>query len=244
MGRLVARDDLGERDVGGVQLVALAVAGAASRLKLKVVVAVACHVDGVEQAQQATVVDVGVGDDDALAARGEALEEPLQKVLELGLIVAKAAVNKQQRLVVLEHVHVAAAGRLDGVEHEVVGQTTRGDDGVEILACVLGDEAGEALDVGKRLLRRLLALVEGLHDLRGIGEHRVGLVLREVEQLAHLVGKGHVEDRAVKQVVRAVVVKDAHLADLRDVVDELLDLGGVLHHEAHLEVLIRRAVFL
>ena len=181
---------------------------------------------------------------DLLAAQGKAREQPFEQAQHLLFITGKAAIHAQKFAVVFQHIGVAAAGRLDGGEHQAVGQPHGADLGVEGRAAVLDHELGEAADIVKRLKRWLVLLVEQLHELVGLYEHGVGLRLRKREDLAHLVGEGDVEHRAVEQAVGHLVVEDADLANAGDLVDEALDLAGVFDEQAHLEVLHAGAVLL
>ena len=242
--RLVLGDDLAQRAVGRVQRILLAEVRLPAPLRRKVLIAAPAHVHGVKQGEQARVVDVRMGDPRALAPARKVRDARLQQGEHLLAVAGEAAVHKEQLLPVLQYVGIAAAGRVDDEQAQPRRQILAVDAGVEALPLPVPDKPGEAADVVKGLQGRLLLLVQDLHQLVRIDEHLVGLLLRKVQDRAHGVGKGDVEDRAVEQAVRHLVVEDADLADAGDLLDQALDLARVLDEQAHLEVLIRRSVFL
>ena len=203
----------------------------------------AADVNHVEHVQQAAVIHVRVGDGDLPVQALEAREQAAQHAAHLLGIDGEAAVHEQQVVALAQDVGVAAAGRLDAGQRKAPGQRQRVDDRLEGRAPEARQHVGRSGDVFKGLERRLVALVQHLHDAVGVLHQRVGAVAVQVQLLRQAVGKFDVEHRVVQRALARVVVLHAHLAQLGHPIQKVADVLGPVDVQAHAEVLIGPAGF-
>ena len=97
----------------------------------------------------------------------------MQDLEHLLRVAGEAAVDEEQRIALFQNIGVAAARRLDHVQRPAVLQRAAVDFRAEIFPLELLEHLRKPADVGKRAVRRLIAVVEQLHDQVRIGDQRV-----------------------------------------------------------------------
>ena len=242
--RPIARQRLADADVGPVQRVLLPEARLAGVFQREARPGLFAGEHLVEQGQQAAVVHVRVGDEDALRHAVPIRQDAAEDRLHLLPVERVSAVDEQRLAAALQDGGVAAAGRLDQRDLRLLRHGVLRDPRREGLAPAVRQQLGEAADALEGLVGRQPLFVQHLHHQVAVHQQRLPAVLRQAHG-AHQPGdEGAIEDAVVVHPLGVVVVDHPHRAQRLHPAQKRAQPLLVLHEQAHLEGLVVRAVLL
>ena len=231
-------------DVGSVERVPLPETALAGPLHEQGVPALPAEVHRVEQVQQSAVIYVRMGDKGGSGGRVEVRQQAAEQDQHLLPVAGVARVDEQVLPLMPEDAGVAAAGRLDEEQVEILPKVILRYTGPERIPPARGQGLAETPDVIKGFVEALPPLVQHLHDLVGVDDQLHPPFLRQRHPLGQFVGEGDIKDAVVQDLLRLVVVHHPHRAQQGGCVEKVGKLLRLLHEQSHFEQLPRRAILL
>ena len=243
-GGAVGGQGLADADIGRVERVALPEAAPAGPLHEQGIPALPAEIHRIEQIQQSAVIYIRVSDEGGPGGGIEIRKQLAEQGQHLLPVAGVARVNEQVLPPMPEDAGIAAAGRLNEKQVEILPEVMFRYPWAEGVPAAGGQRLAKSTDIVKRLMKALPPFVQQLHDLVGVDDQLHPPLLRQSHPLCQLIGEGNIENAVVQDLLRLVVVHHTHRTQQGRGVEEVGELLRLLYEQPHLEHLPCCAVLL
>ena len=195
-----------------MQGILLAKAFLTRMLPLEIGIAFMAQIGFVKEIEQTAMIGIRMGEKHRFRA-GIKIRNLLSQTAEQFVTIAGVAgINAEQMGAGVQNAQIAAAGRFDERDGEIVPALKPRDTRKEGVSPMGMEQLCVFRNIAEGLIRRLAALVEQIHNQIGVDDQLFLIIIGEVEFVRKLICKRAVKGRIVEYFLSLIVFDDFHAA--------------------------------